>query len=94
MRDSTFILLSADHGGQGRGHGAEDARSRHIPWIANGPGIRQNLDLTIYPSLVINTEDTFATVCWLLAIPSRTRNLDGKPVTEIIQQGELLVPRR
>ena len=49
LTDSTFILLTADHGGAGRTHGPDDPRSRHIPWIAFGPGIRKNLDLTTYP---------------------------------------------
>src|SRR4051812_11535036 len=39
--DSTLMIISADHGGQGKGHGADDARSRHIPWIAVNPAIRQ-----------------------------------------------------
>jgi predicted AlkP superfamily pyrophosphatase or phosphodiesterase len=38
--DSTLIILSADHGGAGRGHGGLDPRSRHIPWIAEGPDLR------------------------------------------------------
>src|SRR5262249_29735691 len=33
IADRTAIILSADHGGAGTSHGAEDARSRHIPWI-------------------------------------------------------------
>ncbi|HWE02166.1 MAG TPA: ectonucleotide pyrophosphatase/phosphodiesterase [Tepidisphaeraceae bacterium] len=90
--DSTFILLSADHGGAGRTHGPDDARSRHIPWIAVGPGIRKNIDLTTYPKLEINTEDTFATVCWLMGIPTDSKNLDGKPIVEILDRNELLVP--
>ncbi|MDB5172993.1 MAG: type phosphodiesterase/nucleotide pyrophosphatase [Phycisphaerales bacterium] len=90
LTDSTFILLTADHGGAGRLHGPDDPRSRHIPWIAVGPGIRKNLDLTTYPKLVIDTQDTFATVCWLLAIPTNPRDVDGKPITEIMQRNELL----
>ena len=90
VRESTFIIVTADHGGQGRTHGPDDPRSRHIPWIAAGPGIRQNLDLTTYPKLVIDTEDTFATTCWILGIPTDPRGVDGKAITEIIEQKELL----
>src|SRR5688500_6788923 len=42
----TLIIISADHGGAGRSHGADDPRSRHIPWIAAGPGLRKEYDLT------------------------------------------------
>lgn len=92
LRASMLIILTADHGGAGRVHGPDDARSRHIPWIAVGPGIRRNLDLTTFAKLEINTEDTFATVCWALGIPVDARNLDGKPITEIMKRSELLAP--
>lgn len=93
LRDSTFILVTADHGGAGLSHGPDDDRSRHIPWIAVGPGIRRGLDLTIYPNLVINTEDTFATAAYLMGIPI-IRQIDGKPVMEILDRSgaELLQP--
>ena len=87
--DHTFILVTADHGGAGRSHGPDDARSRHIPWIANGPGIRKDLDLTTYPKLEINTEDTFATVCYLLAI-RRDPTIDGKPIAQIVETSDLM----
>jgi predicted AlkP superfamily pyrophosphatase or phosphodiesterase len=85
LRDSTFILVTADHGGSGKMHGPDDDRSRHIPWIAVGPGIRRGLDLTIYGDLVINTEDTFATVAYLLGIPV-IKQIDGRPVMEILDR--------
>ena len=85
LRDSTFILVTSDHGGAGLMHGPDDPRSRHIPWIAVGPGIRRGLDLTIYRDLVINTEDTFSTVAYLLGIPI-IRQVDGHPVLQIIDQ--------
>jgi len=85
LRGSTFIIVTADHGGAGRTHGPDDARSRHIPWIAVGPGIRRGLDLTIYGDLVIDTEDTFSTVAYLLGIPV-IRPVDGHPVMQIIDR--------
>jgi predicted AlkP superfamily pyrophosphatase or phosphodiesterase len=85
LRDSSFILVTADHGGAGLSHGPDDPRSRNIPWIAVGPGIRRNVDLTSYPNLVINTEDTFSTAAYLLGIPI-LKNVDGKPVMEIIDR--------
>ncbi len=85
----TFVLVTSDHGGAGRGHGPDDARSRHIPWICVGPGIRRGLDLTTYGDLQIDTEDTFATACYLLGIPV-LKTVEGKPVTQIVERTELL----
>jgi len=79
LRESTFIIVTADHGGQGKGHGAEDARSRHIPWIATGPGVKAGFDLTQIAELEVRTEDTAATALYLLGAPL-PMYLQGKPV--------------
>lgn len=79
--DSTLVLVSADHGGAGRGHGPDDPRSRAIPWILAGPGIRADFDLTQDASLDVNTEDTFATLCDRLGLDPRD-TIDGKPIRE------------
>ncbi len=89
--DETLLIVTADHGGQGRVHGPNDPRSRHIPWIVAGPGVRANYDLTRIAELHVNTEDTFATACYVLGIPLPA-DIDGKPVLAIFQQpDELLV---
>ncbi len=80
-RASTLIIVSADHGGAGRSHGPEDARSRHIPWIISGPGVREGFDLTQLASLEINTEDTAATACHLLGLRIPPY-FDGKPILQ------------
>ena len=87
----TLIIISADHGGSGRNHWPEDARSRHIPWIAHGPGVRKNLDLTRYEKLNIDTEDTYATACAQLGIAIGPE-IDGEPVYQIREEAELLQP--
>jgi predicted AlkP superfamily pyrophosphatase or phosphodiesterase len=79
LRDRTLIILSADHGGQGKSHGANDVRSRHIPWIASGPGVKKNYDLNLDPKTVINTEDTFATALYVLGLMP-PEHISGKPV--------------
>jgi predicted AlkP superfamily pyrophosphatase or phosphodiesterase len=95
LYDSTLIILSADHGGAARSHGKDDPRSRHIPWIAVGPGIRKNFDLTTFKDLIINTEDTFATSCAFMDIPPGS-NVDGKPITQMLEGAELIqsVPKK
>jgi predicted AlkP superfamily pyrophosphatase or phosphodiesterase len=91
LADSTVTIITADHGGSGRDHGPDDPRAAHIPWIVFGPGIRRNYDLTRNKDLIVNTEDTFATTCYLLAIPLPS-GLDGKPVIDIFDHTELLQP--
>jgi len=81
-QDSTFILVTADHGGAGKTHGPDDPRSRMIPWIATGPGVCRGVDLTTDAALTVNTEDTFATLCHVLGIVP-PRPVDGRPVTRI-----------
>lgn len=84
LRDNTAIIVSADHGGAGRTHGPDDARSRHIPWILSGPGVKRGFDLTQIEEREIRTEDTAATVCYLLGL--QTGKLDGNPVMEAFEK--------
>lgn len=85
LLNSTFILVTADHGGAGLSHGPDDPRSRNIPWITVGPHVRHNLDLTTYPDLTIDTEDTFSTAAYLLGIPI-LKKVDGKPILQIFNR--------
>jgi arylsulfatase A-like enzyme len=85
LRRKTVVLITADHGGAGKTHLADDARARHIPWIISGPGIRRGIDLTAYPRTVVDTEDTFATASYLLGLPL-SPEIDGKPILEIVDK--------
>ena len=89
LMDSTMIILSADHGGNGRTHGGLDPRSRTIPWIVAGPGVKRNYDLTLNIKLVIYTYDTFASACEAMGIQT-SADIDGKPILDIYQHRELL----
>jgi hypothetical protein len=91
LLDKTLVILTADHGGAGRTHGADDFRSRHIPWIAAGPGVRKNYDLTLDRDLVVDVYDTFTTVCTMMDIPVG-RKVNGKFVDDILEVSELLRP--
>lgn len=79
IRQSTVVILSADHGGAGFTHGRDDTRSRHIPWIIVGPGVRQGYDLTRLAELNVRTEDSAATIAYLLGLPQQPY-FDGVPV--------------
>ncbi|HSU66711.1 MAG TPA: alkaline phosphatase family protein [Tepidisphaeraceae bacterium] len=89
LTDSTLVIVSADHGGNGLTHGGLDPRSRTIPWIAAGPGVRENYDLTRNKGLTVYTYDTFATACNVMGIPLPA-NCDGKPIFDIFGKKELL----
>ena len=92
IRDGTLIIVSADHGGTGRSHGPDDPRSRYIPWIATGPGIRQNFDLTrLGTGYDVATYDTFATACDALGLPIPEGN-DGHPISVIYERNALTLP--
>jgi len=79
ITDSTLVLLTADHGGAGKSHGPDETRSLMIPWIVAGPGVRQGFDLTTEADVSVRTEDTFATLCYVLGI-TPPRPIEGHPV--------------
>jgi predicted AlkP superfamily pyrophosphatase or phosphodiesterase len=79
LRANTVVFLSADHGGAGLTHGLGDARSRYIPWIVVGPGVKHGYDLTRVPEEKVPTEATAATICYLLGLPQQPY-FDAKPV--------------
>jgi arylsulfatase A-like enzyme len=81
IEQSTLVIVSSDHGGAGKTHGAEDPRSRHIPWLAVGPKIRKSFDLTQIESREVRTEDTAATAAWALGL-RLAPTADGVPVRE------------
>ena len=71
------VIVSADHGGHGKGHGTDDPRDITIPWIAWGKGIRPDHLSTVS----IRTMDTASTVLGLLGLAEPTDWL-GTPVVE------------
>jgi predicted AlkP superfamily pyrophosphatase or phosphodiesterase len=71
------VIVSADHGGHGKGHGTDDPRDVTIPWIAWGKGVRA----AHLSSISISTMDTASTVLWTLGLPEPTDWL-GTPVLE------------
>ncbi|MBW3631069.1 MAG: alkaline phosphatase family protein, partial [Gemmatimonadetes bacterium] len=68
------VIVTADHGGHGWGHGSNDVRDVTIPWITWGKGVRRGVDL----GDGIRTMDTAVTALWLLG-------LDGLGVGKSVQ---------
>lgn len=81
----TLLIITADHGGHGKGHGDDSPLDRTIPWLAVGPEVPQGVILT----QTINTYDTAATAAYALKL-SLPEIWDGQPVMEIFKA----VPRK
>ncbi len=81
-RGRTTILLSADHGGHGKGHGSLDPVDMTIPWVAWGFGVARGKRL-VRP---VRTYDIAATALYLLGLDVPER-WDGKPVFEALYSG-------
>ncbi len=75
IKDSSVLLLTADHGGHLKTHGTEMPDDMNIPWIAIGEGVKQNFEI----KEPVFTCDTAATALWLLDVPVPA-SFDGKPV--------------
>lgn len=77
FRESTLILVTADHGGHGTLHGSSLPEDTTIPWIVAGPGVVAGTSL----STEVMVYDTAATALWALGLPL-PEDLDGTPVLE------------
>lgn len=73
--NETVVLVTADHGGIGKKHGGNTANEILIPWILNGPGIREGLEL----KAEINTYDTAPTIARIFDLKTPECWV-GKPV--------------
>jgi arylsulfatase A-like enzyme len=61
--DSTFVLVTSDHGGTRHGHGHNSLAEILIPWILAGPGVHAG-----QVSAPVNTYDTAVTLAWIFAL--------------------------
>jgi predicted AlkP superfamily pyrophosphatase or phosphodiesterase len=80
IADESVVIVSADHGGHGKGHGTKSPEDMHIPWIAWGKGVRKGFTITA----PVTTYDTAATALWLLDVTCPA-SLDGQPVTSAFE---------
>lgn len=81
LRETTLLIVTADHGGHGTTHGSDRPEDRTIPWIVAGPGVRPGQIL----SGEVRVYDTAATAAWALGLPLPA-DMDGRPVTEAFGQ--------
>jgi predicted AlkP superfamily pyrophosphatase or phosphodiesterase len=78
------VLVTADHGGHGNGHGTNDPLDVTIPWIAWGRGVDDDGEME---DVEINTFDTAPTVLWLLGV-TKPEAWDGVPVVKAFRPVE------
>lgn len=76
LRDSTLIIVTADHGGHDQTHVGTVIEDLLIPWVANGPGIQPG-QITAPVSIM----DTAPTIAYALELPFQPE-WDGLPVYE------------
>lgn len=60
VRDSTYILVTSDHGGTKHGHGKNSLAEIQIPWILAGPGVTP-----AQIAVPVNIFDTALTLAWI-----------------------------
>ncbi len=82
MWDTTCLLVTADHGGIGKGHGGATMAEIQIPWIIRGPGIARGRAL----HSPINTYDTAATLAKILGVQPPDCWI-ARPVVEAFTDG-------
>jgi hypothetical protein len=76
--DDTLLIVTADHGGHNHVHSGAKKIDREIPWIACGPGVREDYVMDDPPS----TMDTAATALYALGLPIPS-DIEGRPRTDI-----------
>lgn len=83
IKDSSVMIISADHGGHDKTHGLNIPDDMNIPWIASGKGVKKGCSISVQ----VTTYDTAATALWLLDVPLPA-DFDGKPVKEAFERAE------
>jgi predicted AlkP superfamily pyrophosphatase or phosphodiesterase len=83
------VIVTADHGGHGKGHGSKDPRDVMIPWITWGQGVRPG----VLDQQPVHTMDTAATVLWLLGL-SEQSDWVGEAVSRAYEPGRVQLADR
>jgi predicted AlkP superfamily pyrophosphatase or phosphodiesterase len=82
--DSTYVLVTSDHGGTRHGHGKNSLAEIQIPWILAGPGVAPGRI-----AAPVNTYDTAATLAWIFNLETPSC-WTGRPVKTAFQPSVFL----
>jgi len=77
---ATFVLVTSDHGGVGKGHGKASMAEIEIPWILWGPGVAKGRKLED----PVNTYDTVATIAHAFGLRT-PKEWIARPVVEAFE---------
>ncbi len=75
IQENTLVVISADHGGVGKGHGGETLNEIEIPFLIWGKGVKSNYKV----NLPVYQYDNAATVAYALGLKPPAAWI-GKPV--------------
>ena len=64
ISEKTLVIISADHGGKGTGHGGESLEEVEIPIILHGPGVKKKHEIED----AVNIYDIASTVAFVFGI--------------------------
>jgi len=82
-RDSTYILVTSDHGGTKHGHGKNSLAELQIPWILAGPGV-----IPERITAPVNIYDTALTAAWIFHLDP-ARCWIGRPVLSAFRPSQV-----
>jgi predicted AlkP superfamily pyrophosphatase or phosphodiesterase len=82
--DTTLVIITSDHGGEGDHHGENRPADLTTPWVITGPCVKKGVELSSEPRLRIF--DTAATILWTWGVALPT-DLDGTPIIHAFIDG-------
>ncbi len=82
MWEQTILIVTADHGGKGKGHGGATMAEIEIPWMITGPGVKAGHEI----KSPVSTCDTAATIAYVFKLKPPEVWI-GRPVLEAFKSG-------
>jgi hypothetical protein len=88
LYEETEIIIVADHGGIGTGHGGESMLELEVPWIIHGPGVIKDR-MVAQP---VNIYDTASTIAYLFHLEQPYEWI-GRPVLGAFEANKALTAK-
>ena len=88
LYEETSIIIVADHGGIGTGHGGESMLELEVPWIIRGPGVIKDRMI----AQPVNLYDTASTIAYLFRLEQPYEWI-GRPVLGAFEANHALAAK-